>query len=99
MSTRGLRSSANTRGATPGASGVETQSTQGTVGNDLAERLEAARRRMAELEEEAQRRDELEAMRERIRQLEGANTPAVPQREPVAVPTTVFFFFFFPPSF
>ncbi len=91
MSARELRSlsargttpgaSANTRGATPGASLGNTQSTLEALG--VAEKLEAARIRIAELEAEARARAELEVMQDRIRQLEGASLSTAPIRDPI----------------
>ena len=47
----------------------------------LADKLEAARRRITELEEEVRMRNELQAMEAQIHQLEHANTPATTPAE------------------
>jgi hypothetical protein len=56
----------------------------GPSSTTLAEKLEAARRRVAELEEERRMRTELETVEAQIRQLEEYDTPTGASRTPVA---------------
>ena len=54
----------------------------------LAEKLEAAQRRIAELQEEQRKKDELAALEEQIRQLQGSvDMTTVRPREAIATPT------------
>ncbi len=71
MAPRGQRNTSSTAEDTLGGSNlpVEQQTGQGTGGATLQEKLEAAQRRIMELEEERRRREELAALEEQIRQL------------------------------
>lgn len=74
---RGTQSERDSRTAT-----LQPEPEQETV--PLADKLEAARRRIKELEEEVRIRTELETIEARIRQLEGTSRPADNCRELVA---------------
>ncbi len=90
MAPRGQRNTSSTVDETPGGSNPPAGQRIGqeTTGTTLAEKLEAARLRIAELEEEQRKRDELEALEEQIRQLQSTvGTPAVPQRETIVTST------------
>jgi hypothetical protein len=88
MAPRGQRNTSSTADNTPEGSNppVEQQTGQDT-GTTLAEKLEAAQRRITELEEEQRKKNELEALEARIRQLQGAvGVYTVHQREDGATP-------------
>ena len=92
MAPGGLRSTRSTPGDTPTDSSgtLGGQPSQELTNTGLADKLAAAHRRIAELEEEVRIRAELEAAEAQIRQLESVNasasTAAVTQRVPVAQP-------------
>jgi hypothetical protein len=90
MAPRTLRTTSSTADNTPSGSNppAEQRTEQEIGGMILAERLEAAQRRIAELEEEQERRRELETLEERIRQLQGTtNATTEHQREAIAAPS------------
>jgi Zinc knuckle len=92
MASRTSRNARSTQGNTPAESSRTTSDppSQEQANVTLADKLEAAQRRITELEEEARLRTELEAAETQIRQLEGANPPANAaadaQRVPVVSP-------------
>ena len=90
MASRGTRSTTGTARDTPGESSntQENQLNPELAKTTLADKYEAARRRIAELEEEIRMRNELEEMEAQIRWLESTNASADPVREPV-VPQAV----------
>jgi hypothetical protein len=80
------RNHPGTAGGTPSETVGDSQTPQPELeptGATLAEKLEAARRRIAELEEEVRMRGELETMEAQIRDLERTTTTATTQRTPV----------------
>ena len=81
------RGGASTAGNTPTDRGTETPGPEPSS-MSLPEKIEAARRRIAELEEQERMRIELETMEAQIRQLEGQNTSTGALRTPVAHTTT-----------
>jgi hypothetical protein len=92
MAPRGQRNTSSTAEDAPEGSNTSggPQPASEPTNATLADKLEAARRRIAELEEEVHMRNELQAMEAQIHQLESANTPvttpAETQRGPVVPP-------------